>query len=129
MEKIKREKENADRLKKQEEKKIKLIGYKSEKEFMKALDQKNTLLVEQNIPYVMGKYGITRAQAYNLYNLYKSLEKISAMRLFDSNQFRLVEEKGIDRQTFDEGLKALEINPGDEVIRNICYFPEFISWE
>ena len=40
-----------------------------------------------------------------------------------------MQEKGIDRKTFDEGLKGLEINPGEELIRNICYFPEFISWE
>lgn len=26
-------------------------------------------------------------------------------------------------------MKGLEINPGEEVIKNICYFPEFISWE
>lgn len=93
------------------------------------MDEKNSLLVKQNIPYIMEKYGITRAEAYNLYNLYKSLEKISAMRTFDKNEHVIVKEKGIDRDTFDEGLKALEINPGEEVIRNICYFPEYITWE
>lgn len=72
---------------------------------------------------MMEKYGINRAEAYNLFNLYKSLEKVSAMRLFESNDYRRVIEKGIDRKTFDEGLKGLEINPGDEVVRNICYFP------
>ena len=60
----------------------------------------------------MEKYEITRAQAYNLYNIYKSLEKVSAMRLFKDNRFRNVKEKGIDRRTFDEGMKGLEINPG-----------------
>lgn len=34
------------------------------------------------------------------------------MRLFPNKESKLVEEKGIDRDTFDEGLKALEINPG-----------------
>lgn len=45
------------------------------------------------------------------------------MRLFKNNEYVRVKEKGIDRKTFDEGLQGLEINPGDEVIRNICYFP------
>lgn len=62
---------------------------------------KNSALVKQNIPYIMEKYGINRAEAYNLYNLYKSLEKISAMRLFESNEYQRVKEKGIDRKTFD----------------------------
>ena len=26
-------------------------------------------------------------------------------------------------------MVKLKINPGEEVIRNICFFPEFISWE
>jgi hypothetical protein len=26
-------------------------------------------------------------------------------------------------------MKRLDINPGDEVIKNICYFDDFISWE
>ncbi len=34
---------------------------------------------------MMEKYGINRAEAYNLYNLYKTLEKVSAMRLLDNN--------------------------------------------
>ena len=38
----------------------------------------------------MEKYQLTRAQAYNLYNIYKSLEKISAMRLWKENDFRNV---------------------------------------
>ena len=96
---------------------------------MRELDNKNVPLIRQNIPYIMAKYGITRPEAYNMFNLYKSLEKISAMRMFDTNEHRRVQEKGIDRKTFDEGLKGLEINAGDELIRNICYFPEFISWE
>jgi hypothetical protein len=52
---------------------------------LKELDEKNVPLAYQNIPYMMEKYGINRAEAYNLYNLYKTLEKISAMRLFESN--------------------------------------------
>ena len=26
-------------------------------------------------------------------------------------------------------MKGLEINPGDEVIKNICFLPDYISWE
>ena len=52
---------------------------------MRDLDHKNVPLIRQNIPYIMEKYGVTRAEAYNLFNLYKSLEKISAVRLFDKN--------------------------------------------
>jgi Ca2+-binding EF-hand superfamily protein len=55
------------------------------------------------------------------------LEKISALR--DKSKYQQVLDKGIDRNTFDEGLKKLDINPGEEVIKNICYFDDFISWE
>lgn len=113
MEKVKREKELAEDLRKKETERIRHVGYKSEKEFLRELDKKNTPLIRQNIPFIMEKYGITRAEAYNLYNLYKSLEKISGSRLFAGNDYRRVQEKGIDRKTFDEGLKGLEINPGE----------------
>jgi hypothetical protein len=38
-------------------------------------------------------------------------------------------KKGIDKSTFDEGMKKLDINPGEEVIKNICLIDDFISWE
>lgn len=38
-------------------------------------------------------------------------------------------DKGIDRETFESGLKGLDMNPGEELIKNICYFGDFISWE
>ena len=97
MEKIKRENEDALRLKKLEENKIRILGYKSQKEVLNELDRKNIPLSYQNIPFMMEKYGINRAQIYNLYNLYKSLEKVSAMRLYGNNEHRRVVEKGIDR--------------------------------
>jgi hypothetical protein len=78
---------------------------------LKKLDDKNTLLFEQNIPYMMNKYGISRYEIHNLYSLYKTLEKISAMR-FGPNHNKVV-KKGIDKATFDEGLKKIDINPGD----------------
>lgn len=51
------------------------------------------------------------------------------MKFKDKDYARKIMAKGIDRSTFDEGLKRLDINPGDEVIKNICYFDDFISWE
>lgn len=50
------------------------------------------------------------------------------MKHVDSKNSKKVLSKGIDRGTFDEGMKRLDINPGDEVIKNICYFDDFISW-
>jgi hypothetical protein len=77
----------------------------------------------------MEKYGINRYEIHKLYNLYKSIEKISAVRKSSNKyEFNKVFKKGIDRETFDEGLKALDINPGEELIRNICFFGDFISW-
>jgi Ca2+-binding EF-hand superfamily protein len=51
--------------------------------------------------------------------------------LRNSNTKNLSEvlEKGIDRETFEVGLKGLDMNPGDELIKNICYFGDFINWE
>jgi Ca2+-binding EF-hand superfamily protein len=50
------------------------------------------------------------------------------MKLLAVNKSKKVLEKGIDRFTFDVGMKRLDINPGEEVIKNICYFSDFISW-
>lgn len=47
---------------------------------MMQLDRKNTLLSSQNIPYLIEKYGLNRFEVYNLYNLYKSFEKVSLLR-------------------------------------------------
>jgi hypothetical protein len=44
------------------------------------LDRKNSLLSSQNIPYLIEKYGLNRFEIYNLYNLYKSFEKVALMR-------------------------------------------------
>lgn len=74
------------------------------------------------------KYGLNRFQIYNLYNLYKSFEKISSMRQPSRQSLYNAIEKGIDRDTFDVGLKGLDMNPGDELIKNICHFGDFISW-
>jgi Ca2+-binding EF-hand superfamily protein len=35
----------------------------------------------------------------------------------------------VDRETFEVGLKGLDMNPGDELIKNICHFGDFINWE
>jgi hypothetical protein len=51
------------------------------------------------------------------------------MKFHATSNPKKVLDKGIDRSTFDEGMKRLDINPGDEVIKNICYFDDFISWE
>ena len=40
-------------MKKKEEERIKTIGFKSQKEFMRELDIKNVPLIRQNIPYIM----------------------------------------------------------------------------
>lgn len=40
---------------------------------LKKLDNKHTLLYEQNLPYMMSKYGISRYEIHNLYSLYKTL--------------------------------------------------------
>ena len=39
-----------------------------------------------------------------------------------------VKENGIDRESFEAGLKGLDMNPGDELIKGICYFGDYISW-
>ncbi len=35
------------------------------------------------------------------------------MKLHTQNKTKKVLEKGIDRSTFDEGMKRLDINPGE----------------
>lgn len=60
-------------VKREEKQKARIQGYRSQQGALIALDHKNISLVEQNIPYIMAKYGITRAEAHNLYNIYKSL--------------------------------------------------------
>ncbi len=62
---------------------------------------------------MMEKYGIDRYEIHNLYGIYKTLEKISAMKFYGGNKGKKVLEKGIDRFTFDEGMKRLDINPGE----------------
>lgn len=101
----------------------------TKKSIIRQLDLKNPLLYEQNIPYLLEKYGISRYEIHNLFTIYKTLEKISAMKFKDKKYASKIIKKGIDRSTFDEGMKRLDINPGDEVIKNICYFDDFISWE
>lgn len=61
------------------------------------LNRKNPMLSTQNIPYLIEKYGINRFDIYNLHNLYKSFEKISAMRNANNGQFPATLSKGIDR--------------------------------
>lgn len=87
--------------------------HQTKKSLIRQLDSKNTLLFEQNIPYMMDKYGISRYQIHNIFTIYKTLEKISAMKLHTQNKTKKVLEKGIDRSTFDEGMKRLDINPGE----------------
>ena len=94
---------------------------------MLALERKNSLLSTQNIPYLIEKYGMNRFELYNLYNLYKSFEKVAVLKHPELEE--KVFEKGIDRDTFEVGLKKLDMNPGDELIKNICVFGDFISWE
>lgn len=52
----------------------------SKRDLLMQLDRKNSLLSTQNIPYLIEKYGLNRFEIYNLYNLYKSFEKISLLR-------------------------------------------------
>lgn len=77
------------------------------------LDRKNSLLSSQNIPYLIEKYGLNRFEVYNLYNLYKSFEKVALMRDATRQTMKDVMERGIDRETFEVGLKGLDMNPGD----------------
>lgn len=77
------------------------------------LDRKNSLLSSQNIPYLIEKYGLNRFEIYNLYNLYKSFEKVALMRDATTQTMKDVMERGIDRETFEVGLKGLDMNPGD----------------
>lgn len=51
------------------------------------------------------------------------------MRHPSNENTETVMKKGIDRETFEVGLKGLDMNPGDELIKGICYFGDFISWE
>jgi len=51
------------------------------------------------------------------------------MRSPNYQNMEQVINKGIDRETFEVGLKGLDMNPGDELIKNICHFGDFISWE
>ena len=88
--------------------------------------RKNTELFSQNIPYMMEKYNINRADAHYLYSLYKCLEQVSANRL--TKQMSSVLKNGIDRKTFDEGIAGLGINVAEEVLKNICHFDDFVNW-
>lgn len=45
----------------------------SKKSLIRQLDVKNSLLFEQNIPYMMNKYGISRYEIHNLFTIYKTL--------------------------------------------------------
>lgn len=74
----------------------------------------------------MEKFNISRVDAHDLYTLYKCFEQVSAARL--SKKVGEVLENGIDRKTFDEGVAGLGFNIADEVIKNICYFDDFINW-
>lgn len=51
------------------------------------------------------------------------------MKFHYKDNVKNIMQKGIDRSTFDQGMKRLDINPGDEVIKNICYFDDYISWQ
>lgn len=55
--------------------------HRTKKAILRQLDDKNSLLFEQNIPYMMHKYGIGRYEIHNLFTIYKTLEKISALKL------------------------------------------------
>jgi Ca2+-binding EF-hand superfamily protein len=96
---------------------------------MKALDSKSVPLSNQNIPFMMEKYGINRAEAYVLFSLYRSLEKVSELRTLQNSSPQQFREPGIDRSTFDEFIKGLEINCGDELIRHICYSSNAVTWQ
>ncbi len=72
----------------------------TKRDLMRRLDKKNSLLSVQNIPYLIDKYGLNRFQIYNLYNLYKSFEKVSLLRNIKKPEMEGVIEKGIDRETF-----------------------------
>jgi len=61
--------------------------------------RKNRELFTQNIPYILEKYNISRADAHDLYCLYKCLEQVSANRL--TKRMSEVLKNGIDRKTFD----------------------------
>ena len=85
----------------------------TKKDMLAQLDRKNTLLTTQNIPYLIEKYGLNRFELYNLYNLYKSFEKIAVMRNPSLETVNTIKNQGIDRQTFEVGLKGLDMNPGE----------------
>lgn len=46
---------------------------KTKKSVIRQLDNKNPLLFEQNIPYLMDKYGINRYEIHNLFTIFKTL--------------------------------------------------------
>ena len=77
----------------------------------------------------MEKYGLNRFELHNLYNLYKCFEKIAVMKSPHQDTLEAVKVKGVDRETFEVGLKGLDMNPGEELIKGICYFGDYISWE
>jgi hypothetical protein len=56
---------------------------------------------------MMEKYGINRAEAYILYSLYKSLEKISEPKGPQNTNAHQFRPHGIDRSTFDQFVKGL----------------------
>ena len=85
----------------------------SKRDLLQQLDKKNSLLSTQNIPYLIEKYGLNRFEIYNLYNLYKSFEKVSLLRHARTASLQEVLEKGVDRETFEVGLKGLDMNPGE----------------
>ena len=85
----------------------------SKRDLLQQLDRKNSLLSTQNIPYLIEKYGLNRFEIYNLYNLYKSFEKVSLLRHARTPSLQEVLEKGVDRETFEVGLKGLDMNPGE----------------
>jgi hypothetical protein len=75
---------------------------------------------------MLEKYNISRADAHDLYCLYKCLEQVSANRLV--KRMSDVLKNGIDRKTFDEGIAGLGINVAEEVLKNICHFDDFVNW-
>lgn len=101
-------------------------GMKSSKEIGRELNIKHTLLSEQNIPYLIEKYNISRNDVHELYSLYKSLAQVSAKRIKSTSKLTI--ERGIDKNTFNEGLIGMGHNVGKEVIKTVCNFEDYVSW-
>lgn len=107
-----------------EKKRNKILGFHSASQSQRT----NTLLWQQNIPFAMEKYGVSRAEIYNLFALFRALQRVSATRMLPLHRRDTVLSRGVDRGTFDEALRAFGVNAGDELVANICKFPEYVSW-